>query len=117
VTRDEVVSLTYLLPRMDGHPDRLRAVLPYDPLPPQEAFEGPISPNSLGRRYSEIRDINMDYQQMLREKHTNKTGLAAQVERHTLHEEGLAKALPLADAGWEVFVYDIFLAVLVEPEG
>jgi hypothetical protein len=115
MTRDEIIALTSCLPVREGERDcHLRALVRYAKVPPQVAFSGPLDIADLERLLSHKETWNEHPEEIFEDFYGDTPEeIAAGVQRYW---EALEKAIPMAKAGWKVYNYDRFVAVLVRPE-
>jgi hypothetical protein len=113
MTREEILATTYPLPtREEDRATNLRAVVDYDNPPPTFVFEGPLGIPSLRRRQSHVADARQCLQVAFERGDVPRLKFEIEQQRNVQHLEALEKAIPMAEAGWEIYTYEWFLAVL-----
>jgi hypothetical protein len=133
MTRDEIVATTYPLPLRPGDPElHLRAVIRYPdpvitwrddgtfgwgPLPPQAAFHGPDELEDLRRSLTNHEEWRVEHQYLVDKGCLQGPDIELRERLHVMNLEALERAIPMAEAGWRICGFDVFVAVLVRPEG
>jgi hypothetical protein len=113
MTREEILATTYPLPtREEDRETNLRAVVDYDNPPPTFVFEGPLSIPSLRRRQRYAADVRLRLEEAFERGEVPRLEFETKRQRNAQHLEALEKAIPMAEAGWEIYSYRWFLAVL-----
>jgi len=125
MTREEILAATYPLPTREGDQnylpadvdyESLRALVDYESPPPAFVFEGPgSSVPSLRRRQRDVADMRQDLNTAFKRGEVSHPAFEIGERGIVQHLEALEKAIPLAEAGWEIYTYKGFLAVLVPP--
>jgi hypothetical protein len=126
MTREEILATTYPLPtpeidqnylQADAHYQSLRALVDYESPPPAFMFEGPgRSVPSLRRSQRYVADMRHDLQAAFKRGRVSRLAFETEEQRNVRHLQALEKAIPMAEAGWEIYTCEDFLAVLVLPE-
>jgi hypothetical protein len=129
MTREEILATTYPLPsvaagtkpggilhREADWETNLRAVVDYESPPPAFVFEGPLEIFSLKRRQRHVADMRQRLQEAFERGEVPRLEFEIEQQRNVQHLEALEKAIPMAEAGWEIYTYEWFLAVQVKPE-
>ena len=126
MTREEILATTYPLPTREGdqnylqadaHYKSLRALVDYQSPPPAFVFEGPgRSVLSLRRRLIRLTELGKVLQEAFERGEIPRLQFEIEQQRNVQHREAHAKAMSMAEAGWEIYTYRHFLAVLVLPE-
>jgi hypothetical protein len=129
MTREEILATTYPLPsvaagtkpggilhREEDWEANLRAVVDYESPPPAFVFEGPLEILSLKRRLARVAYLNKDLQEAFERGEVPRPQIEIKQQRNVQHREAHEKAISMAEAGWEIYTYEHFLAVLVLPE-
>jgi hypothetical protein len=129
MTREEILATTYPLPsvaagtkpggilhREEDWETNLRAVVDYESPPPAFVFEGPLEILSLKRRLARVAYLNPDLQEAFERGEVPRLKFEIEQRRNAQHLEALEKAIPMAEAGWEIYTDGWFLAVQVKPE-
>jgi hypothetical protein len=126
MTREEILATTYPLPTREGdqnylqadaHYKSLRAVVDYESPPPAFIFEGPgRTALSLRRRLIQVTEMRRGLQEAFERGVVPRLEFDIKQQRNDQYLEAYEKAIPMAEAGWEIYTYGHFLAVLVLPE-
>mgnify|MGYP001240625408 CR=1 FL=1 len=129
MTKEEILATTYPLPsvaagtkpggilhREEDWETNLRAVVDYESPPPAFVFEGPLEIFSLKRRQRHVADMRQRLQEAFERGEVPRLEFEIEQQRNVQHLEALEKAIPMAEAGWEIYTYEHFLAVQVKPQ-
>src|SRR6476661_3599546 len=121
MTREEILATTYPLPTREGdqnylqadaHYKSLRALVDYENPPPAFVFEGPgRSVLSLKRRLADVAYLNKNLQDAFERGELPRSQFEIEQQRNVQHREAHEKAISIAEAGWEIYTYEHFLAV------
>ena len=117
MTRDQIMALTYLLPTREGDREsHLRAVVRYENPPPAIAFGGTLDVDDLQRRARLLALWRQDLQEAVDQGKIARIGFEIEDRTNIQHQEAIDQAIPMAEAGWKIYAYEWFIAVLVRPE-